>query len=93
MSEMRKPDDRQDPLLEALLVETVRGRQSQGQTTCLRDLHMLLDIAQPHALQLARQLENAGTLIIEADPLDALASAITVTPPVASYLRLFTGAK
>ena len=93
MSEMRKPEDRQDSLLEALLVETVRNRQSEGQSTQLRDLHGLLDVSQPHALQLARRLEDAGTLMVEADPLDALASAITVRPPVASYMRLFKGGK
>ena len=93
MSEVRKPGDEQDRLLEALLVETVRSRQGEGHTTCLRDLHILLDVAQPLALRLARRLEDEGTLILSTDPLDALASTVTVRPPVASYLRRFASGK
>lgn len=93
MREVRRAGDEQDRLLEALLVETVRNRQSEGCPTHLRDLHTLLDADQPLILRIARRLENEGTLIMRSDPLDTLASTITVTPPVANYLRLFAGGK
>lgn len=93
MCEVRKPGGEQDRLLEALLVETVRSRQSDGQRTRLRELHILLDVAQPLALRLARRLEDEGTLVVNQDPLDALASTVTVRPPVANYLQRIASGK
>jgi DNA-binding MarR family transcriptional regulator len=75
-----------DELLSALIVDTVFARQMLGETTHLRDLHRLLDISQPTALRLVRTLEQTGSVAIESDTYDALASPVTVQPALASQL-------
>lgn len=75
----REGSERQK-LLSALLLDALYHRQSGGQKTTLRDLHGLLDVTQPVALRVARELEREGVAVIASNLTDAFASEISVSP-------------
>ena len=70
-------NDREQALA-ALLVDSVRLRQARGVVTTLRDLHSLLDVTQPLALQVAYRLKMDSVVTIDTDEIDAFASVISL---------------
>lgn len=59
--------------------EALNNRQKAGLQTSLRQLHTICDLSQAEALNVAAQLENAGTVLIERDLSDAFESRITLS--------------
>jgi hypothetical protein len=54
-------------------------RESAGEATSLRQVHMVTGICQPAALRAVRELDRAGMIVIEDDLDDALESRIVMT--------------
>lgn len=73
----RGPTDRED-VLKQQLVNKVMQRQTNGQSTALRDLHDLLQTPQSLALRMAQCLADEGRLIIEKDATDAFGSLVSL---------------
>lgn len=73
-------------VLEALLIEALLQRHLLQRATTLRDLHDLIDVPQPLALQLARQLEVSGKVVIEASKTDAFASQVRLSDTILEQL-------
>jgi DNA-binding MarR family transcriptional regulator len=67
------------------LMAVLLERESAGQETSLRQLHIVANLPQPISLRAARALEEAELVAIEADHTDAFAS--TVRPTRAAQRR------
>ena len=75
----------------ALLAHAIYRRENSGLTTSLRQVHHIVDIGQPEALRLMRELEADGKAIITYDIHDALESQIKLTASMRDRLTKILG--
>lgn len=74
----------------AATVAALWQREIAGQSTSLRQVHLLAHIEQPAALGALRELEWQGMVAIEDDIHDALESRISVTDPMRARMQAGT---
>ncbi len=78
-STVQSESDRSQLVRAAMLADAISVRESQGQTTSLRQLHTIAPLAQPEALKAVTELEKHGMIEIEHNLYDALDSQVTLT--------------
>jgi len=67
-------------VLAALMTEAIHRREVAGHHTTLRQLHRLLDIAQPTALRVAHLLAREGVVQIDENMSDRFESFVRLSP-------------
>jgi len=65
-------------VLAAFVLTVLRQRELNGKTTCLRDLHILLEIKQPEALRVVHLLEREGMVRIGEEFVDRFAAPVSL---------------
>ena len=63
----------------AIVAHALYHRERDGQSTSLRQIHLISDIGQPEALRIVADLEEAGLVRVERDIHDALESRVELT--------------
>jgi len=67
-------------VIAALMTEAIHKRESEGHPTTLRQLHRMLDIAQPTALRIAHLLAREGVVQIDENMSDRFESSVRLSP-------------
>lgn len=71
----------------ALIAQTLFAREKAGQTTTLRQLHHITQIAQPAALKLLADMERAGDVTVDEALHDTFESTILLSKQARETLR------
>jgi len=78
-------------VLSALALNALRQREMRGLTTCLREMHGLLDTSQAVALRVIHQLEREGFVTIGDEFVDRLAAPVALEQTVSAAFDRFSG--
>ena len=70
----------------AIITKAIYHRESAGDTTTLRQLHRIVELAQPEALQLINALQSEGVVDIHENVHDALESTVRLTESTRNQL-------